>query len=209
MRDETQALLFLLGAGVLFFAASRLLAKPSVKGLQKAQRIACLGDSITASGYYCGDVAAKLQVTAKAFGYPGQGTQVVGSHVEDVLAWMPDAVIVLAGVNDLPSPDGDQKAIEGLSAIYQQLRAAKKLVVAVEILPWHGYPSAKGNEYKTYVVNQWIRSEAKVDAVVRTGDMGDENGRLLSTFDDGAGLHPNRLGQATLAALIVKQAFGG
>ena len=210
MKDETQAVLLLTAAGVLFFAASKLFARPrSVSILSQVQRVACLGDSITAAtDGYCSDLAARLVVTTKAFGYPSQGTAIVGSHVKDVLAWHPEAVVVLAGVNDLPYSDGAQRAIEGLTSIYKRLHAAGVVVIAVEILPWHGYPSAKGHTGNTALVNDWIRRESNVDAIVRTSSMGDSAGRLLPEYDDGKGLHPNREGHEKLAQLIAAQAFG-
>jgi lysophospholipase L1-like esterase len=81
--------------------------------------------------------------------------------------------------------------------------------VAVEIVPWHGYPSAMGHESNTDRVNAWIRSTANVDAVVRTSSLGDYAGRLKEKYDSGDGLHLNREGQAQLAVLIADQAFGG
>ena len=209
MKDETQAVLLLTAAGVLFFAASKLFAKSASKMLAKVQRVACLGDSITAAtDGYCSDLASQLVITTKAFGYPSQGAAIVGSHVKDVLAWHPEAVVVLAGVNDLPYADGAQWAIEGLTSIYKRLHAAGMAVVAVEILPWHGYPSAAGHEGNTALVNDWIRHRANVDAVVRTSSMGDSAGRLLPEYDDGMGLHPSREGHEKLAQLIAAQAFG-
>jgi lysophospholipase L1-like esterase len=208
MNDKTQALLYLVAAGAIFLVASKLLAKPRSKGLAKAQRVACLGDSLTAGGIYCHDLAGILGVEVKAFGYASQGVSVIGSHVGDVLEWKPDVVVVLAGVNDLPSTAGDAKAIAGLGSIYSKLHDGGAEVVAVEITPWHGYPSAAGHETNTEKVNRWIRKEANVEAVVKTSSMGDYAGRLKEAYDAGDGLHLNREGQAQLAVFIADQAFG-
>ena len=208
MNDKTQALLYLAAAGAVFLLASKLFANPRTKGLSRVQRIACLGDSITAEGVYCGYLAGMIGVQAKAFGYPSQGVNVIATHVDEALAWNPDVVVVLAGVNDLHSSTGAETAIEGLKNIYQKIRASGTYVVAVEITPWHGYPSAEGYESNTYKVNTWIRREANVDAVVKTGSMGDSAGKLKQEYDNGGGLHPNREGQAALAVLIADQAFG-
>jgi lysophospholipase L1-like esterase len=209
MNDSAKAALLLAAAGIVFFAGWKLLAKSGSKALRGARRIACLGDSITAAGMYCSDLAGILGVQTKAFGYQGKGVGAIGSHVPEVLAWKPDAVVVLAGVNDLPSKDGDDVAISGLAKIYARIRADGVPVVAVEILPWHGYPSAAGHETNTDVVNAWIRGAATVDAVVRTGTLGDYAGRLKDQYSAGDGLHLNREGHAQLAALIADQAFGG
>lgn len=208
MKDETQALLYLAAAGAVFLLASKLFASPRTPGLSKVQKIACLGDSITAEGVYCHYLAGMLGVEARAFGYPSQGANVIYTHVEEALAWNPDAVVVLAGVNDLHSSTGAMTAIEGLKNIYEKIHAAGAYVVAVEITPWHGYPSAAGYESNTYKVNSWIRREANVDAVVKTSSLGDSRGNLKPEYDNGSGLHPNREGQAELAVLIADQAFG-
>jgi lysophospholipase L1-like esterase len=178
----------------------------------KAQRIACLGDSLTAlPNGYCKVLGDMLGVTTKAFGYEGQGVGVIGSHVDDVLAWNPDAVVVLAGVNDLRSPTGAAHVIAGLTGIYAQLHAHDVEVVAVEILPWHGYSDAKGWETNTVKVNNWIRKEANVEAVVKTSSLGDYRGQMKKEYmsDNHDGLHMNREGQSQLAVLIADQAFGG
>jgi lysophospholipase L1-like esterase len=208
MNDSTKAALLLAAAGIVLFTGWKLLAKTSTKALRKAQRVACLGDSLTAAGLYCSDLAGLLGVQTKAFGYASQGTTYIGAHIDDVLAWKPDVVVVLAGVNDLPSSNGATIAINGLTRIYQKIREAGAMVVAVEIVPWHGYASAPGHEVNTDKVNTWIRREANVDAVVVTSSMGDYAGRLKDEYNSGDGLHLNREGQAELAALIADQAFG-
>lgn len=209
MSDQIKAALFLAAAGVVLFAGWKLLAKSGTRALRSAKRVACLGDSLTAAGIYCGDLAGILGVETKAFGYEGKGTAAIGAHVPEVLAWKPDAVVVLAGVNDLPSKDGAAEAISGLTKIYAKIRVAGPAVVAVEVVPWHGYASAVGHEANTDKVNAWIRSTANVDAVVRTSSLGDYGGRLKEQYDAGDGLHLNREGQAELAVLIADQAFGG
>jgi hypothetical protein len=208
MNDKTQALLYLAAAGAIFLVASKLFARPKAAALKHPQRVACFGDSLTAAGLYCSDLASILGVQAKAFGYEGQGVGVISGHVNDVLAWKPDVVVVLAGVNNLPTDNGAARAIAGLMDIYSRLHMQDVAVVAVEIVPWHGYPSAAGYEVNTEVVNRWIRKEANVEAVVKTGSLGDSAGRLKSLYDSGDGLHLNREGQAQLATLIAAQAFG-
>jgi len=208
MNDSTKAVLLLVAAGVVLFTGWKLMARPGTKALRKAKRVACLGDSLTHAGLYCGDLAAYVGASAKAFGYEGQGTGAIGSHVDDVLDWSPEAVVVLAGVNDLRSHSGAQTAISGLTKIYAKIHEAGLPVVAVEILPWHGYFDAKGWEENTRIVNTWIRREANVEAFVRTSSMGNSEGRLLPEYDDGSHLHLNRAGQGELASLIAEQAFG-
>ncbi len=208
MNDKTQALLYLAAAGAIFLIASKLLARPKSAALKHPQRVACLGDSLTAAGLYCSDLAGILGCDTKAFGYASQGVGVVGSHVDDVLAWNPDVVVVLAGVNDLPSSGGAARVIAGLTNIYSQLHMKDVSVVAVEIVPWYGYPSAAGHETNTEIVNNWIRHKSNVEASVKTSMLGDYRGNLKEMYDSGDHLHLNREGQAQLAVLIADQAFG-
>lgn len=207
MNDKTQALLYIAAAGAIFLIASKLMSRPRSSALRHPRRVACLGDSITAAGLYCSDLAGILGVDTKAFGYEGQGTAVIGGYVGEVLAWNPDVVVVLAGVNDLPTSAA--KAIAGLMDIYARIHAGGADVVAVEITPWHSYPSALGHETNTDIVNRWIRKEANVEATVKTSMLGDYRGELKPLYDSGDGLHLNREGQAQLAVLIADQAFGG
>lgn len=208
MNDRTTALVYLAAAGAVFLLGWKLLAKKTPAALQKPQRVACLGDSITAAGYYCSDLKGILGCEAKAFGYAGQGVNAIASHLNDVLAWNPDVVVVLAGVNDLPQASGAQKAIKGLESLYARIRDEGVAVIAVEVTPWHGYSTAVGHEANTQMLNDWIRYDAVVDGRVRTTALGDSWGNLKDKYSSGDGLHLNREGHAALAVLIADQAFG-
>lgn len=213
MNDKTTALLYLAAAGAVFLFGPRLLARVTGSASggasgYKPRRLACLGDSITEAGYYCNDLAGIFGCEVKVFGYAGQGTGSIGSHVDEVLDWRPDAVVVLAGVNDLPSSSGAAVAIAGSKKIYAKLKAGGvERVVAVEITPWHGYASAVGHESNTDAVNLWIRHEALVDGRVKTSSLGDYSGYLKDKYSAGDGLHLNREGHAALAVLIADQGF--
>lgn len=201
---------YLLAAGGLLFLGSRIVRAlsspdPMVTG---ARRVACLGDSLTAGGRYCAELKNYLPPGSaiKAFGYASQGTAYILKKLPKALAWNPTDLVVLAGVNDLPRVGGDQVAIKNLAKIYAKAHAAGVRVVAVKILPWHDYPSARGYEFNTYNVNDWIMKQSSADAYVDSWAMADAEYAMLFEYTTD-GLHLNTAGFGFLAQLIADQAF--
>lgn len=169
------------------------------------RRVAAIGDSLTADGRYLDTVLAALPPgsEARAWGYGGQGSRVIASHLPEVLAWRPTDVIVLAGVNDLASRRPLSHITANLSAMYAAIRAARARVIAVTVLPWGRRPTYDFNG--TVALNRWIRA-ASVDRVVETATLGDETGWLLPQFTRD-GVHLTADGNAALGELIAEQAF--
>ncbi len=202
-----QTLAYIAVGGFILGVGAKLVQRPT-EVPPGARRVACLGDSLTADGRYCKQLLAHLPEGSKvkAFGYAGQGTGYLLNKVEAVLRWGPTDLVVLGGVNDLPSR-GASKAADNLARIYAEARGAGVRVVAVQVTPWHGYPSARGRELETRNLNSWIRHDALVDAWVDTGALGDEQYRLLGEYDSGDGLHLNSRGQQVLGGLIAAQGF--
>lgn len=207
MEESLHTLVYIaLGGLVLGFTAKvlqRLAESP-----RGALRVVCLGDSITANGGYCRELATHLPKGSKVkvFGYAGQGTKHILSNIDDVLAFYPTDVVILAGVNDLPRKGGDTVAATNLLKMYATFRQLGIRVTAVQITPWHGYPTAKGFEQNTYNLNSWIAREAVVDAVVNTSALGDNNYYLLPEYS-ADGLHLTAKGQKVLGGLIATQSF--
>lgn len=177
------------------------------------RRVAALGDSITAnlgrSGGYLDLVLAALPQgsAVQKFGYGGQGVDVISQHVNEVLAWRPTDVIVLAGVNDLASHRSEERIAARLAEIYGRFRAAGVRVIAVQVLPWGRRPTydAEG----TWRLNHWILAQEElrqVARVVRTDLMGDANGWLLPAYTKD-GVHLTKAGNDALGQLIWQQAF--
>ena len=206
MGDELQTLVYIAASGLLLVLGAKgvqYLTKP--KNFT-GRRIACFGDSITANGGYCNEIARTTGAKVKSFGYVGQGTDYILKRMHKVMQWQPTDVVILAGVNDLPSKSSTHTATN-LAKMYATFRNAGIRVVAVPITPWHGYASAKGNEAKTEDVNRWITFDARVDEVVSIAALGDNNWRLLPQYDSGDGLHLNAKGQQVLGGLIAVQSF--
>ena len=204
--------MYLLAAGGLLLLGSRVvkaLAPLSDSILPPgARRVACLGDSLTANGKYCSELKNYLPPgsVTKSFGYANQGTAYIFKQLPKALAWNPTDLVVLAGVNDLSHNGGDSVVINNLSKIYAKAHAYGVRVVAVKILPWHDYPSARGHENNTFVVNNWIMKSSTADEYVDAWSLGDANYALLREYT-GDGLHLNSLGYGFLAQLIADQAF--
>lgn len=180
----------------------------------KAKRIACFGDSLTAAGIYAKELARLTGVETKAFGYTSKGTKFLLSQVKTVLAWQPDTVVVLAGVNDLPTTKPQdvsgnsakgRTVTSGLERIYDAFKQAGVQVIAVKLTPWGAYGTF--NVTGTKLVNEWIGGEGKklVDAVVDTSALGVGDKLNLNTAYSADGLHMTAAGYNKLAELIAKK----
>ena len=188
------------------FFGSRLLASGRSLGAAP-RRVACLGDSLTASGIYCSALKGYLPPCrhTKACGDPGAGTREIRNHVDEALAWGPTDLVVMAALNDLPNDGEAAIVITNLKKIYDAAQIRGVRVIAVQLTPWLCYK--KANAAATWTVNDWIQNESSVDEVVSTWTLADAEYCLLRSYDAGDGLHLNRTGQETLAMLIADQAF--
>jgi lysophospholipase L1-like esterase len=141
--------------------------------------------------------------TVTAMGYENLGAKDIYNRVASEIAdGHYDVVVVLAGVNDVSSDRGAATSYAWLSKMYHDAFAAGSYVIAVEVLPWAGYPGGAARVTETEALNQMINQADNVDAVVSTREMGDGLGRLLSKYDSGAGLHLSKPGNAKLAQLV-------
>lgn len=185
------------------------------------RRVATLGDSITAAGWYTKALLPLLPKgsVVQAFGYGGKQVRVIHRHLPEALAWKPTDVVVLAGVNDLASGRSSTQVLNDLRALWTDAKVANVRVIAVTILPWArwrtvanryvegGLPFGNDKLPSTREVNAGILANALPDVAVATDSLGDENGRLLTRYDGGDGLHPNVAGHRALARLIAEAAF--
>ena len=103
-----------------------------------AQRIACLGDSITDGFTYPLLVQQSLREAKQPVpiminaGYGGDGVVGMRKRLDrDVFAYHPDLVIVSAGINDLGLPDGEYEA--GLNALLDDLRKPNVRVLVLTL----------------------------------------------------------------------------
>jgi lysophospholipase L1-like esterase len=138
-------------------------------------------------------------------GVNGERTDQIGARFErDVLSAQPDAVVIIAGVNDVYQGRTAADVQRELAAMYALARAAKIPVVAGSIIP---YNTATAEQNRSmHAVNDWIRehTEAHDDSMVfcdtRTAVAapGAAN-RLVSSPDD---LHPSPEGYKLMAAAL-------
>jgi lysophospholipase L1-like esterase len=125
-------------------------------------------------------------------------------------------LIVLEGVNDIGGSRGTNSSVaQNLIAAYQKLidRAhAKKIrVYGATIVPFgaSGYASA-AHEATRQMVNEWIRTSGKFDAVIDFDDAvrdPQNPARLLRAADSGDHLHPGVKGYQMMADAIDLKLF--
>jgi lysophospholipase L1-like esterase len=186
------------GLGVLLITTSSK-AQP-----RRARRVLAVGDSITAGSYP--QFLKKLlpqgsEVVTVAIN--GAETQkIYGEAADELASGNYDTVVILAGVNDLHNGRGASHASTWLQKMYGEAANAGAEVIAVEVLPWTGYPTGDVFLPETLVLNQWIHDNPLVDTAVNTSSMGNSSRELLEKYDSGGGLHLNRAGNECLAQLV-------
>jgi len=133
-----------------------------------------------------------------------QRTEAIAARFDrDVLAHRPDAVILLAGVNDVYDGDAPAAIAARLDALYARARSARLPVVACTILPFD--TATPAHVQAIDVVNAWIRRAAAdtpgltlcdTHAAVRHAD---DPHRLDGSPD---GLHPSVDGYRRMAEAL-------
>lgn len=185
-------------------ASSLLLGGKKVSGKRV---IVSWGDSITADGGYLKEILKNVPgSTGKNYGYVGKGTAFIATKEAEAFKLMPTDVIILAGVNDLAAGRPVPEITRGLLHLWNTAKSKGARVIAVQITPWAGYKTFGGNAERLRQVNEFIANASVPDVIVRTGEMGDAQGRLQPQWSRD-GLHPNPAGQIKLAQLILKEAF--
>lgn len=144
--------------------------------------------------------------------------QIRGRFERHVIDHEPDAVVILAGVNDVYQGREAQHVIEQLAAMYERARRAEIAVVAGSIIPYDT-ATAEQNE-RMREINNWIRTfaetaqtpsgaqtatlppKARAFAFVDTRAAvaaSDDADRLFESPD---GLHPSPAGYRRMADVI-------
>lgn len=182
-------------------------------------RVVFLGDSITdgwSSPQFGGFFPGKPYVNR---GISGQTTpQMVVRFREDVIALQPQALVILAGTNDIAGNTGPMtlEEIEGNLATMAELARAHGIrVVLSSVMPVSDaltrdakpiVQTTRRPPEKILALNEWIRKYAAENNLVYLdyfSAMVDEHGALKSelTYD---GLHPNAQGYVVMAPLAEK-----
>ena len=179
----------------------RMEAEPRVPG-----RVVFLGDSITEIWKLEKFFPGKPYVNR---GISGQTTpQMLVRMMPDVVDVKPDAVILLAGTNDIVGPNGPstaRMAEENLEAITELAQAHQIKVILCSLLPVNDYTgreqTARRPPAQILQLNAWIKSyAAKVHAVFADyySALVDSKGMLKNGYSND-GVHPNERGFALLA----------
>jgi lysophospholipase L1-like esterase len=138
-------------------------------------------------------------------GVNGERTDEIRARFDrDVVLARPDAVVIIAGVNDVyqgRSPDAVQRE---LAAMYAAARAARIPIVAGSIIPYNTATAAQNQAM--HAVNRWIREQAGAhdgsmvfcDTRAAVAEPGAPD-RLVSSPDD---LHPSPEGYRLMAAAL-------
>lgn len=138
-------------------------------------------------------------------GVNGERADEIGARfARDVAAARPDAVVIIAGVNDVYQGRNADTVQRDLAAIYAAARAAKIPIVAGSIIPYNTATAAQNQTMRA--VNGWIREQADAhaesmvfcDTRAAVAEPGAPD-RLVSSPDD---LHPSPEGYKLMAAAL-------
>ena len=138
-------------------------------------------------------------------GVNGERADEIGARfARDVAAARPDAVVIIAGVNDVYQGRSADAVQRDLAAIYAAARAAKIPIVAGSIIPYNTATATQNQAMRA--VNGWIREQADAhaesmvfcDTRAAVAEPGAPD-RLVSSPDD---LHPSPEGYKLMAAAL-------
>lgn len=172
-------------------------------------RVVFFGDSITDGWNLTESFAGKQYINR---GISGQTTpQMLVRFRQDVLDLKPQAVIILAGTNDIAQNKGPEtiEEIEGyLKSMCELARANNIRVVLASILPVLDYPWRPGKTPapKIATLNSWLKEYAQKNNLVYVdyfSAMADAN-RAMKQGLSSDGVHPNASGYAIMAPLAQK-----
>lgn len=185
----------------------------------EAGRVVFYGDSIT-DGW--GRVTGTSFFPGKPYvnrGISGQTTaQMLVRFRQDVIALNPDAVVILAGTNDIAGNTGPatQQMIEdNLRSMTELAQAHGIRVVLASVLPASAYPWRPGYRPAAPIraLNRWIESYARESGAVYL-----DYHRAMANADGGLdarlaadGVHPTPAGYAVMAPLAqraIEEALG-
>jgi lysophospholipase L1-like esterase len=169
-------------------------------------RVVFMGDSITEGWRLDKSFPGKPFINR---GISGQTTpQMVLRFHQDVIALQPQAVVILAGINDIAENTGPMTIAQiedNLAAMAEMATANHIQVVLCSVLPAFDFPWRPGMApaLKVVALNEWIKSYAAAKGHVYVdyySPMKDDRGGLPPTLSSD-GVHPLPAGYAIMAPL--------
>jgi lysophospholipase L1-like esterase len=130
--------------------------------------------------------------------------QIAARFDRDVLAARPDAVVIIAGVNDVYQGRPASHVTDQLRSMYERGRKAGLLIVAGTIVPYN--TATPDQNARMREINAWIKDVATRDHGVRFADTRaavaapDAPDRLAESPD---GLHPSAAGYRRMAEALL------
>jgi lysophospholipase L1-like esterase len=174
------------------------------------KRVVFYGDSITDQWPLALSFPGKPYVNR---GINGQTTpQMLVRFREDVIALGPQAVVILAGTNDIAGNTGPMTLEEteaNIASMVELAHASNVGVVLSSVLPVHNYTPQSQLAFplrppeKIAALNAWLKAYAQARGCVYldyAAAMTDERGLLRRELAED-GLHPNKAGYAVMAPL--------
>ncbi|MGA8761546.1 MAG: SGNH/GDSL hydrolase family protein [Candidatus Sulfotelmatobacter sp.] len=189
------------------YRAANAALKPPASG---ESRVIFFGDSITDFWNLNESFPGKPYINR---GIGGQTTpQMLVRFRQDVIELHPEAVVILAGTNDIAGNTGPMR-LEDVEANYASMaelaRANQIRVVFSSVLPVHNYTPQSQNLFaqrspeKIRELNHWLKNYSEANDCVYLdyfSAMVDDKGLLKREFAED-GLHPNAAGYKMMAPL--------
>lgn len=174
-------------------------------------RVVFLGDSITDAWrleeYFSGSDFVNRGISGQITG------QMLGRFKQDVVDLAPQAVVILAGTNDIGRGVSSDATEQNLTMIMDLAEKHRIKVILCTLLPVSDYALERGPRFqqtlrrppsRILALNTWIRNAARtrnLTVVDYHQALADEGGFLKrNTSDDG--LHPNAAGYRIMAPLV-------
>jgi lysophospholipase L1-like esterase len=170
----------------------------------------CIGDSLTAAGYYETELTALLgsQFTVVNKGISGNTTSgMLNRFTTDVLNHDPDFSVIWGGVNDIRLGIPLATTESNLQSMYTQAHDAGIKVIAISMSPWKATSGwTVGQQVSTDSLHDWIMNTASnIDYRIEVYSLLENPGNpdaFLPAYDSGDHLHFNNA-----AGVVIGQAI--